>query len=228
MARKSYIRKEYINGEHRYTVIQEGKRRWSFKEEEFGDYAFKLAEESLRRQRRITNLVTHSNGVTNLLVFSSKYGILKVKIDKEDTDYILEENWRVLTDKTSIRGFRNSKGVVLSRYLLGIPHVSGKITEVVDVIDRDYTNMQKSNLRVIEKSFDNLNINLLKNNTSGATGVYFVEGRRLCVGCIGYKGKRKRKTITYGKKISKQEAFKKVLKWRIEKEEEIKKWGELR
>lgn len=96
---------------------------------------------------------------------------LKALVDEEDYDFLSQHNWQSLKPKTSgpyVTGYVHGRGnVYLHRLLTNAP--KGK---VVDHIDGNGLNNQRSNLRVCTPSQNLAWSKKRKNNTSGFRGVY--------------------------------------------------------
>lgn len=94
-------------------------------------------------------------------------------IDKEDLDVIKKHSWYI-KDSSDNKGYVsakiNGKTVKLHRYILNV--TDRKM--IVDHIDRDKMNNRKNNLRIVTSTVNNTNASFSKNNTSGRTGVKYV------------------------------------------------------
>lgn len=120
----------------------------------------------------------------------------KAIVDDEDFERLSNYKWSLQKPhfksgiayahrtSTSKNGAKR-KTILLHREVLGkIP--SGK---VVDHIDFDTLNCQKSNLRLVSRQESNVHRRMQKNNTSGYIGVYFDNEARKWRAQVKYKGK---------------------------------------
>ena len=107
----------------------------------------------------------------------------------------------------------------LSRYIMGLPPTK-EDKRVIDTIDQDPLNMQKSNLLVCNRTIEGLNRKISKNNKTGVTGIS--EKNNVYISTIYHNKKIYRKLFSYGENgIDKEKAFDLAVAWRIQKEEEF-------
>jgi hypothetical protein len=89
--------------------------------------------------------------------------------DLEDYDKIKDYCWFLNGSGYAMAKIKNQR-IFMHKLVLNVGNDS-----LIDHIDRNRTNNRKSNLRICEKSDNNINIKLRKDNTSGVTGVYWIE-----------------------------------------------------
>lgn len=107
----------------------------------------------------------------------------KFIIDLEDLDKIMEHKWYLTTGNYPTT---SSNNLHVSLHLF----LKGEKGKIVDHIDRNPLNNRKSNLRVVDKKINALNIEVRKNNTSGVTGVSFNKLQNKWRAYINIDGKR--------------------------------------
>lgn len=211
-------------GNNVFKVVINGVSKWTYNENRYGDYALKLAETSLEKEKKVTNIIIDCKTYAKLLIISKTYGVQEIKIDKEDVERVSERNWFVTTSQGKISGIGsnvpNESVFLLSRFLMNLPRLKDD-KRVVDVIDRDYTNMQKSNLRVTNRVLDGLNRNLNKNSNTGITGIYFNENKKCYSAYIQFNGKNYRKCFSFANMRTREEALILAIQWRINKKDEL-------
>lgn len=88
-------------------------------------------------------------------------------IDKEDLPKIKDKYWR--EDHGYFSDITEGEKVYLHRFIMGFPEGMS-----IDHINRDKSDNRKSNLRVCEQLENCWNTGIRKNNTSGVTGVSFI------------------------------------------------------
>lgn len=93
-------------------------------------------------------------------------------IDDEDFDRVNQHKWyfdngRAIKNDTMV-DYKRGKRILLHRFIMGATD-----GQMVDHIDQDPLNNQKSNLRFTNQSQNQLNRGKNKNNTSGYKGVSF-------------------------------------------------------
>lgn len=95
---------------------------------------------------------------------------IKILIDREDMDFILQYHWYPLWSRNKERVYfttkKNRKSFFLHRLIIG---AIGKIN--VDHINGDTRDNRKVNLRLCTASQNNMNMKTPKRNTSGYRGV---------------------------------------------------------
>lgn len=104
-------------------------------------------------------------------------------VDVADVPVLSEFTWY----KTN-KGYWRTKSMALHRFLLGMPKTyDGK---QVDHINGDRSDNRRCNLRIVTNSQNQMNVGICKNNTSGATGVYFRKDRNKWKAGICVDGKQ--------------------------------------
>ncbi|MFA6831871.1 MAG: HNH endonuclease signature motif containing protein [Bacteroidaceae bacterium] len=107
---------------------------------------------------------------------SPKHGEFRALIDLEDVNKVKDYTWGIMKPyspriKCDIFYVQTQNKHIsdrlLHRYLMNCPHGM-----VVDHIDGDSLNNQKSNLRICTKAENNMNRRMYSNNTTGHLGVY--------------------------------------------------------
>ena len=103
------------------------------------------------------------------LPISGKFGYIKVLVDDSDYEGLLQYTWWVAEKSTNYKVVYTQikrKTIILARMLLS-PE-SGKL---VDHIDRNPLNNQRSNLRIVGYRENSINTGIKKSNKSGVIGV---------------------------------------------------------
>ena len=88
-----------------------------------------------------------------------------VKVDDDDYDRVAEHKWYIHT-KGYAQAFIDGRMTLMHRFIMSPPK-----SLQIDHIDRDKTNNQRFNLRVVTKAVNAQNIPPKANNTSGYVGV---------------------------------------------------------
>ena len=122
----------------------------------------------------------------------SIHGGLFARVDDSDFERLSEFNWHLSRRKkssfyvarTKYLGSRRSTKVYLHREIMQPPE--GKI---VDHIDRDVLNNQRSNLRICTYSQNNCNLSPRKNVSSRFKGVSFCNTYKKWLAVLSYDGK---------------------------------------
>ncbi len=100
------------------------------------------------------------------------YGITlngeKFVIDGEDFEKVKNYCWRKDRNGYIVANSRNGKNKIVRLHRI---IMNAKNEEIVDHINWDKSDNRKSNLRMANKTQNNINIKRKKNNTSGYTGV---------------------------------------------------------
>lgn len=89
----------------------------------------------------------------------------KIFVDDDDYDYLVKFRWYVYGRGYAVASI-NGKNVAMHRMIMG---PAKKLS--IDHIDRNKTNNQKENLRIVSRSINAQNISPKSNNTSGFVGV---------------------------------------------------------
>lgn len=140
----------------------------------------------------------------------------KTVIDIEDFDIVKDYKWSKNANGYAICMKKKSQGgehVFMHRLIMNCHSET-----IVDHKDRNTLNNRKNNLRIADKSKNNMNKCVLPNNTSGVTGVSYHKRLNKWEARIGYKNK----SIYLGIYKNKEDAIK------ARQEAEIKYFGEFR
>lgn len=100
---------------------------------------------------------------------------LFVKVDNEDYDYLNQFSWYIVNSHKFKYPIRK-KQIDLKRKIISMHREIMKANcskIIVDHIDHDLLNCQKSNLRICTKQQNRMNCTASKNGTSKYLGVYF-------------------------------------------------------
>lgn len=124
-------------------------------------------------------------------------------IDDEDYERVSKFNWQLLIRDNKFHGIMSTTLPYfrLARFIL---HVSKGSGTCVDHINRDILDNRKINLRIVTYAQNNFNRGLLKNNSSGYTGISFHKRKRKWLASI----RQNYKQIHLGSFSSKEEAIK--------------------
>lgn len=115
-------------------------------------------------------------------------------IDTEDLKRIKEHNWHKQIAGNR-QGYIIGHGTSLHRFIMNCPK-----GYMVDHINHDKTDNRKSNLRIVTPAQNNYNHSLQRNNTTGVTGVYQINGKWTAKIQVNYK------QINIGTFLTKEEA----------------------
>lgn len=132
----------------------------------------------------------------NTYDLSGEYGIGYTKsgeefyFDLEDYDKIKDYCWHITRYGyvASTDRFNNFKSVRLHRLVMGNPDESYDVDHIHGELSRN--DNRKSNLRIVTRSQNQMNVSLCKNNTSGVTGVNFNKSSGKWSARIGLNYKR--------------------------------------
>lgn len=121
-----------------------------------------------------------------IIVKSSKYGIIKTLIDIDDLDKCSKITWYYEYNKDSfyIAGRLEGKRVKLHRFIMDIKDSS----ILIDHKNRDSLDNRKSNLRICDYQTNSFNRSIRKDNTSGVAGVDYKKNNNKWRAKIKYNG----------------------------------------
>ena len=142
----------------------------------------------------------------------------EILVDDEDYELLSKYNWSINYKNKNIpifvRGKVNGKHIMLSRFLLNPPR-----NKVVDHINGNIFDNQKSNLRICTQAQNTLNRKMPNTNTTGFKGVYIEKITRkdktkytIFASMIVFKGKMFRK---------RNKDINICIKWRKDMEEKL-------
>lgn len=109
-----------------------------------------------------------------------------VKVSNEDFDRVIQYVWCNRSSKKDIRAYNVVAGE-MHRFIMGLTKEDKD--RVVDHIDHDTLNNQRSNLRICTPQENSMNQSLQKGRTSRFKGVHFNTKRRRWVSSIKLDGK---------------------------------------
>ena len=112
-----------------------------------------------------------NNNYVEMIIESKVYGIIIVKIDKNDLEKCSKLTWHYAKNKDSkyIQTRIKGKMIKLHRYIMNINNSN----LVVDHINRNPLDNRKSNLRICSYKENSFNKSIRVDNTSGIQGVSF-------------------------------------------------------
>lgn len=134
--------------------------------------------------------------VTEIIIDSPKYGIIKTIIDTEDLPKVKKVTswhvaWSSYTKSFYVRGYIRINGkrklTRLHRYIMGVtnPNI------LVDHIHRNTLDNRKSKLKIVTFLENNQNSGMYRSNSSGTKGVSLKKETNKWQAYITYKGKQK-------------------------------------
>ena len=127
-----------------------------------------------------------NDNVAHIILRNGKnQDIAEVKIDIDDIDSVIKYKWRLNTWGYA-ESIINDKHVLMQRFIMN----EYDKCNIVDHINRDKLDNRKSNLRIVDKSFNAVNTDIRLNNTSGVTGVSWFKPAGLWRAYINYQGNR--------------------------------------
>lgn len=129
-------------------------------------YAYQLASLSLKYNRKFWDYYTENDNEVTFYVFTHKYGIVDVLIDKDDFELISQYKISISNDNHAHTFYARTKcGAV---HLLIMKPPKGL---VVDHINGNGLDNRKVNLRVVTVSTNNKNSGLRSDNKTSVRGV---------------------------------------------------------
>lgn len=145
-----------------------------------------------KRHNNTNIYVDNQDGTTSVEVFN-QYGefLDSFLIDTDKTEYVKKYKWILVKDRIVKERPRYRvmtaihPSIILGRYLLNLTDEN----LYVDHIDNNPLNNIMSNLRIVNKSQNQINHDIQSNNTSGFTGVTWDSERSLWQARIKYKNK---------------------------------------
>jgi hypothetical protein len=115
------------------------------------------------------NEYTMFDDYAEITVTSEKFGVFKIKIDKEDAERCKEYHWSINLRQNKYAYATNREVGLLHRFIMKI----NDIEYVIDHINGDFLDNRKSNLRACRSIDNSRNRNINKNNSSGVKGVFW-------------------------------------------------------
>jgi hypothetical protein len=110
-----------------------------------------------------TSTICEVEPVTELWLPRTGKGIVQVLVDTADYELIAPYRWYVLNQGYASayisKGRRNRVSVRMHRFLMGLYGDNNDPTKIVDHINHNTHDNRRSNLRVVDKSANNLNRN---------------------------------------------------------------------
>lgn len=197
-----------------YVFINKKVKTIEYSVKKYGEYAKQLAINTLRTKKRQENIIEIKNNYAIIKSLSPSRGWYEIKIDLEDIDKVKDVRW------TLNEGYAyNSKLGAMHRYVMNLKRSHTNHTDYIDHINRDKLDNRKSNLRITDNSGNQKNKRIQSNNTSGISGVRYIQ-TRTGTGWIARVNTLDKKRISkffsenkYGVEESKQLA----IQWRNEK-----------
>lgn len=132
-------------------------------------------------------------------IHSKSYGTKTVYVDDEDFNKVAYRPWNISTDrkrhtcyargyvkKIKVNGKTRDETLAMHRFIMNCPK-----DRVIDHIDGNGLNNQKSNLRICTQKQNMLNQKLRSKNTSGFKGVHFCNREKKWVAAIAIDKKKK-------------------------------------
>lgn len=169
--------------------------------------------------------------LTYKLRLRGKYSNIKkyAIIDIEDKKRVKKHSWFVQYSRNSfyVAAKKNNKIIKLHNFILKFTPTK---TKTIDHFDREPSNNSKSNLRIVDRTIQNTNHNIQKNNKTGVVGVYHYlifnkkENKTYYYWSVSWNKNKKKKVkrFSYIDERTFKEAFIKAVIFRKDKEREIK------
>lgn len=212
--------KIHHNGHLHYIYI--GTKRIGYSENQYGKYALKLINKSIKYKKRYLNYIVkdkNDSNISHIKIYNKlKNKYFDVLVDTKNVKIIQKVKWYIDINNKSgrivVRGRYEERNVFLHRYIMNIINEEPSI--YIDHIDRNTLNNLESNLRITNNSINQRNKGVQKNNTSGIPGVRFDKNINSWVSVYtDINGKRHTRTFS-AKKYGYDEAKELAIKNRIE------------
>lgn len=130
----------------------------------------------LLRTNRDKNEYINQGDYFEIILYKNRSGekqleIARTLVDKDDLDLIIQYKWCLSHGRPAT--FIKGKNLYLYQLILG----KQPRNKEIDHIDNNPLNNRKSNLRIVTRSQNMMNVKTKNNNTSGKTGVHFRKDR---------------------------------------------------
>ena len=202
------------------TSINNKKTTIHYSERLYGEYAKELCEKAYADGIRYKNYIVEEENYAVMKLYSETNGYFDVLIDKEDIDKIQKHKWGIDIDKRENLNRAVAKNFyigLLHRYILGLKS-DDKL--IIDHIDRNPLNNQKSNLRIVDDKLNQQNKNPQKNNKSGIIGVRHNTRENVWTARIADNNSKRHSKSFSVNKYGHEEAKAMAIAWRKAKEKE--------
>lgn len=132
---------------------------------------------------------------TQLFIDNDKYGTLVFLVDNDDVDRARQYKWLIskvknMSVNSSFKYYalasNSSKPLLLHRLLIDAPS-----NKIVDHVNQNTFDTRKMNLRITDRSINNFNSKLNRNNKSGRKGVKWIDADSKWMAYITKDYKRK-------------------------------------
>lgn len=121
----------------------------------------------------VKNIITIKNGYAEMIVTNKRFGKVKTFIDIEDVEKVKQYKWYVHESKKKgcksklyIKAIVNGTSLYLHRFL-----IDDETSMEIDHIDGDSLNNRKSNLRLVSRLENSVNLKARHTNKSGVKNV---------------------------------------------------------
>ena len=177
----------------------------------YGDYALKLAQLSLKYERKFNDYFIEHDDYVIFYVNTRKYGIKEVIVDKEDAEMLYDFKLSISNDNNAKTFYcKVINGIGLHRVIM-----DAKQGEVVDHINRNGLDNRKHNLRIVNTSINNKNANVRNDSATRIKGVTKEKDRYIAFWVEN--GKRRFKRFSCNK-YGEEQAFRMAVACRLEAE----------
>jgi len=163
----------YVKTRDVYEVIV-GNNIYSYSGKKYGKYVKNIAYLSESLNKRVNNYYEIDNGVVSMYIYSSVLGYFTVIYDIDLLNEVMGYAWYIRKNANNYycEARNSNENSRIKLHNLVLPHQDGF---VVDHIDRNGLNNNKSNLRVVSTSDNGRNSRKYSSNKSGYKGVYFLK-----------------------------------------------------
>ena len=190
-------------------------KQFTYSIDRYGEeLAKKLANKSFKDNRKYHDYFEEVKDRIVFFVYTKRYGIANVYIDKEDLEKVLPYKLNISNDNNAKTFYCKILGVGLHRIIM-----DAQPGEVIDHINRNGLDNTRDNLRKVDTSINNRNASLRIDNTTGIKGVTYESGKRYKAEWYDLNGKKRSKSFSIAK-YGEQEALRLAIEYRQSIEEE--------
>lgn len=194
---------------------------WHFSAKVYGDFAEKIADQSIKLGKRTHNFIEKKEDYC-ILHCLHKGVWYEVYFDLEDYDRVIDKRWFVANHSGIYYCKMSNVNTKMHRFLMDVSDES----VFIDHKDRNGLNNRKYNLRICDYYVNARNKTISKNNTSGKNGVYLHVSKGNYVARItDADGKRIEKSFSI-KKHGEEAAFSLAVQARLDLEKQYDYDGE--
>ena len=146
-------------------IVYIGKKSMKYSKKRYKMFAKLLAEKSLKDKRKYQDFFKECKDFTIFYIVTQRYGIKKIKIDKEDAYKFYDRKISVSNDNHSKTFYGKTKDGSVHRIVMDYPN------GIIDHINHNGLDNRKSNLRTVNTSINNKNSTIRTDSPLGIKGV---------------------------------------------------------